>query len=193
MSVMSHSRGRCHSANYRAEAQILSSDVDCSNSISVILPLALFLCAGEDTPTWRRLALVLTDWTGLGGVAFVLQFYHHAKSLGLVGDFVSNAPSRPLMDLLIGFSANINMLPEISNVAYDHGLHALLIQRGNKSRCLLVFDILDLVLDFPQLLLFGFDQLLSSTGPFLASYRFSCSAFPSICSGIAFSLAGTAR
>ena len=99
----------------------------------MILPLALFLCAGEDSTTWGCLALVLTDWTGLGGVAFVLQLHNHPQPFSFVGEFVAHTASRPLMDLLIGFSANINILPEISNVANCHGLHALSIQRGNKS------------------------------------------------------------
>src|SRR2546421_10125285 len=81
------------------------------------------------------------------------------------------------MDLLIGLSANINMLPKISNVADDHGLHAILIERGNKSRCLLMFDILDLILDFSELLLLRFDQLFAATGPLLFPVDFLAQLF----------------
>ena len=74
---------------------------------------------------------------------------------------------RPLMELLIGLSTNIQVVPDIANVANDHGLHARFIQRGNKSAGLLVFDILDLVFQFAKLLMFGTKELLASTGAFL--------------------------
>ena len=72
------------------------------------------------------------------------------------------------MDLLVIFGANIVVLPNVSHVAYDDRLHALLIQRGNQLCRLLVLDILDLVFQFPQLLVFGLDQFFTPTGAFLA-------------------------
>ena len=97
----------------------------------------------------------------------ILQFHYHPQPFSFIGELVAHTASRPLMDLLIPFGAHINMFPQISNVANCHGLHTLLIQCGNKSCCLLVFNILDVVLDFLELLLLRLDQLLSSTGPFL--------------------------
>ena len=111
----------------------------------------------------------------------ILQFHNHPHSFSFIGELVAHTASRPLMDLLIGLSANINMLPKISNVADDHGLHALLhallIERGNKSRCLLMFDILDLILDFSELLLLRFDQLFAATGPLLFPVDFLAQLF----------------
>ena len=97
----------------------------------------------------------------------ILQLHSHSQPFSFIGELVAHTASRPLMDLLIPFRAHINVLPEISNVANDHGLHTLLIQCGNKSTGLLVFDIFDLVLDFLELRLLRLDELLASTGPFL--------------------------
>jgi hypothetical protein len=168
MRIIPHPRGRCHVSNYWTVVQILSPDVDCSHAVSVVLPRACFVCAVEYPSLWLALALMFTHGTRATGMVFVLQRYHHAKPLSFVGELVSNSTSRPLMDLLVGLSTNIVVLSDIAHIAYDHGLHALLIQRANKSCCLFVFNISDLVLEFPQLFLFRLDQFLSSTGAFLA-------------------------
>ncbi len=119
----------------------------------MVLPLALFLCAGEDPSAWGSLALVLTDRAGLGSGMLILQFHAHPQPLSFIGERVAHTASRPLVNLLIILGANIHVLPEISNVADDHGLYTLFIQRRNKSCCLLMLDILDLMLEFAQLFL----------------------------------------
>ena len=71
------------------------------------------------------------------------------------------------MELLIILGANIQILPDIPNIANHHGLHAFSMERGNKSRCLLMLNILDLVFEFPELFLLGTNEFLASTGAFL--------------------------
>src|SRR5260370_15852303 len=133
----------------------------------MVLPSTLFLCTGEDSPTGSAFALVLAYWTGLRGRVFILQLHNHPHTLRLIREHVTHFSCRPLVNFLFLFGANIIGLPNSTNIANDHGLHALLIQHGNKSFCLLMFDILDLVLQFPQLSLLGGYQFLSSMGSFL--------------------------
>ena len=68
--------------------------------------------------------------------------------------------------LVIGMS-NIVILPDISHIANDHGLHACLMQRGDEPRGLLVLNILDLVLQYLQLPLLRPDEPLAAFGTFL--------------------------
>jgi hypothetical protein len=97
----------------------------------------------------------------------ILQVHYHSQPLSLIGEHTPHSAMGPLIKLLIVLAANIHPLADLANVADDHGLHALLIQRGNKSGGLLVFDILDLVLELLELSLLRPDQLFVSTGAFL--------------------------
>ncbi len=162
-----HADGRCHASNYWTVVQILSSDVDCSHAVSMVLQLALFVRAVEHPSIWLALALMPTAGACSTGVALILQFNHHAKPLGFVCELMPDRAMRPLMNFLVIGGANIVLLSDIAHVANDHGLHALSIQRGNKSRCLLVFDILDLIAQLSQLFVFRSNELLSSAGTLL--------------------------
>ena len=99
----------------------------------------------------------------------ILQLHSHSQPFSFIGELVAHTASRPLMDLLIILGTHINVFPQISNIADDHGLHTLLIQCANKSCCLLVFDILDLVSEFPQLFLLRLEEPLAAI-----QYPFFC-------------------
>lgn len=138
-----YARGRCHRANYWELTQILVSDVDAANSIAVVCPATL------GTPKHTPLDLaphMPTAGTGPAGIVLVLQSYSHAQPLSFVGEFKADRAMRPLMNFLVVGVSNIVVLPDISDIANDHRLHALLMQRGDKPRGLLMFDILDLML-----------------------------------------------
>src|SRR6266487_5361799 len=99
-----------------------------------------------------------TAGTGPAGIVLVLQSYSHAQPLSFVGEFKTDRAMGPLMNFLVVGMSNIVVLPDISDIANDHGLHALLMQRGDKPRGLLVLNILDLVLYFLQLSPLGTDE-----------------------------------
>src|SRR6266436_8535459 len=160
-------RGRCHNANYWTQVQILSSDVAGSHSITVPGEATLFIGTVEDAPLRLTLAPMSTDRTRLAGVAFLLQGYHHAVPLSLIGEQMPHGPMRPLMEFLIVGGANIHVLSDMPDIANDHGLHALCMQCGNKMRGLLVLDIPNLMLEFPELFLLGTNEFLPPTGTFL--------------------------
>lgn len=132
MRIEPHARGACHRPNYWANAQILSPDVDRSHSIPMPGEPAFLVRAVEHTPLWLALALMPTNGTGFRGVAFLLEGYHHAKPFSLVREHVTDTPMRPLVECLVLLGANIQILPDSSNVANDYSLHALLMERGNE-------------------------------------------------------------
>ena len=72
----------------------------------------------------------------------LLQGHLHAQPFGFVRELVAHTAKGPLMDTLIIRGASIVILPDIAHIANDHGLHALLMQRGNKFARLLVLNIL---------------------------------------------------
>ena len=74
---------------------------------------------------------------------------------------------RPLMEFLISFGAFIVILSNIAHISNYNRLHPILVKGGDQAGCLLVFDIFDLVFEFPELFLLGTNKLLTSTGAFL--------------------------
>jgi hypothetical protein len=71
------------------------------------------------------------------------------------------------MEFLVILGANIQVLSDIPNIANHNRLDALLVQRRDQVGCLLVFDILNLMLELLELLLLRLDEFLSSTRAFL--------------------------
>ena len=74
---------------------------------------------------------------------------------------------RPLVDFLVGLSANISVLPQIAHVTDHERSHASLLQRGDESRCLLMLDLSYLLFELLELLLFGADEALAALRPLL--------------------------
>ena len=165
-----HARGGSHHPNYERDAKFLSilfPDVDRSNAIPVPRPATRLVRAGKDAPPWLALAAVTAHRTGTRRVVFVLEYNAHPQSLSLVGELVAHRATRPLVDFLVIGGANIIVLADISNIANHDDLDALMIQRRDKSRGAFVFDILDLMLQFVELLLLGSNELLTPLGAFL--------------------------
>jgi hypothetical protein len=73
--------------------------------------------------------------------------------------------------LLVVGGANIVVLPDIAYIPNDHGLDAPRVERRIRFRRLLMFDFLDLVLDLPELLALGLDQLFSAAVSLSSSQR----------------------
>src|SRR5947209_990940 len=96
--------------------------------------------------------------TGARGVALLLYHDAHPQTLCLIGELVSNAAKGPLVQLLVGFGAHIQVLTDRAHIANDQLLDALLVQRVDQIAGLLVFDLLDLMLEFAQPFLLGTDQ-----------------------------------
>ena len=71
------------------------------------------------------------------------------------------------MQLLVRRRANIQVLPNIAHIANDQGLHSIMLESGNEPCGGFVLNILDLVCQFSQLLLFRGDQFLAPTRAFL--------------------------
>ncbi len=81
------------------------------------------------------------------------------------------------MELLIILLANIQVLSDLANIANHNRLHAIVVKRGDKSGCLLMFDIFDLVFQFPEVFLFGTNEFLTSSGAFLSPANFLIQMF----------------
>src|SRR5215471_17868599 len=79
--------GRCHNANYWAETQILSSDVDTANSIAMVRPAAL---GTSKHSAFVLAAHVVTARAGTAREVLVLQGHLHPQALGLVGELATN-------------------------------------------------------------------------------------------------------
>ena len=127
--------GGCHLRNYVGDAKfptILVSDIASSHSVPMPGKTALLLRAVEHAPLWSALAPMPTFGAGLGRMPFLLQGHDHSQSFCLVGKQVPDTAIGPLMDFLVVGGAHIVVLPNIPNIANDHGLHAILIQRGNE-------------------------------------------------------------
>ncbi len=88
--------------------------------------------------------------TGARGVALLLHHDAHPQALCLIGELVSNAAKGPLVQLLVGFGAHIQVLTDRAHIANDQLLDALLVQRVDQTAGLLVFDLLDLMLELAQ-------------------------------------------
>jgi hypothetical protein len=133
------------------------SNIDAPNSIAVIRPLAL----GTAKHSALHLAAYIpTARAGPTGVAFILQSYGHAHSLSFVGKLKADRAMRPLVYLLIVGMPNIVVLSNIAHIANDKRLHSCLMQSGDQCARLSVLNILDLMLDLPELPFLGSYQLL---------------------------------
>src|SRR5260370_2953564 len=152
-------RGRCHNANYWELTQILLSDVDTANAVPVIHPSTL---RAPKHPPFHLAPHIATVRAGSAGVVLILQRYSHPQPLSFIGELEADRACGPLVDFLVVGMPNIVILPDIAHIANDHGLHALLIERGDKPRGLLVFDILDLVFNLLQLPLLGTAEPLAA-------------------------------
>ena len=71
------------------------------------------------------------------------------------------------MDFLVVGVSNISVLPNIAHIANSHNSHAILVERGDQSRGLLVFDIGYLVFDLQELSFLGTNEPLAAFAPFL--------------------------
>ncbi len=72
------------------------------------------------------------------------------------------------MQLLVGFGAHIQILANRAHIANDQLLDALLVQRVDQIAGLLVFDLLDLMLELAQPFLLGSDQFPAPLASLLA-------------------------
>ena len=171
MRHMPYARSGCHVRNNVGDTKfptILVPDVHSSHAIPMPDEAALLVATSEHPSLWCGLPFVPTLRARFWGVGLFLQFHSHAKPLGLVGEFVAHGASGPLVQFLVIGGANIGVLPDSSHIANHHGLHALSVQRGNEPCGLLVFDIGYLLFQFPQLFVFGTNELLAPAGAFLA-------------------------
>ncbi len=73
------------------------------------------------------------------------------------------------MQLLVGFGAHIQVLTDRAHIANDQLLDALLVQRVDQTAGLLVFDLLDLMLELAQPFLLGADQFHAPLASLLAA------------------------
>jgi hypothetical protein len=135
-------RGQCHAANYWELTQILVSNVDAANAVPVVHPSTL---RAMKHTVFHLASYMPTAGTGTAGVVLILQGHSHAQPLCLVGELEAHRAMRPLVDFLVVGMPNIVVLPDISHIANDYGLHACLMQRGEKPRGLFVLNILDLM------------------------------------------------
>ncbi len=164
-----HTRGGSHHPNYERDTEfpsILFPDVDGSNPIAMPHPATRLVRTMENAPPWLALTTMTAYRTGARRVVFVLEHNAHPQSLSLVGELVANRAVRPLVDFLVVGGANIIVLPDIAHIPDHDGLDALFKQRRDKSGRALVFDILDLMFQFFELLLLGLDELLATAGAF---------------------------
>ena len=67
------------------------------------------------------------------------------------------------MELLIVRGAHIGVFPDIAHIANGEGLHTFFVECGYELARLFVLNILNLVLEFPELTPFRPDQLLATT------------------------------
>ena len=161
-----YARGRCHIANYVGETEfptILVPDIHGSHSIPMSRPATCGVGAMKDASLGFAFAPMPTHRAGFAGMVFFLQHHLHSQSHGFIGELVSDGTKGPLMQFLIGGRATIQFVPNIAHIADGQELHALLIQRGNQSGRLLVFDILDLVFDLVELPLLRGKQLFATS------------------------------
>ena len=70
----------------------------------------------------------------------------HAQTLGFVGEHVSHLPAGHLVDALVAAPSVSGALADIPDVADGDGLHACLMQRGDKVGGLLAQRIAQLVI-----------------------------------------------
>jgi hypothetical protein len=120
-----HADGGCHVPNYWATAQILLPDVDGSHAVPMPGEPTALVGAVKNASYHLALAHLPAHRASPTGSVFILESNHHTTTFGFVGDFVAHTAKGPLMDFLIYFGANIIPLPDIPDIAYHHGLHAL--------------------------------------------------------------------
>ena len=109
-------RGRCHSANYWDLTQILSSDVDRPNTVTVIRPAAALVRAAKDAPL-HLAAHMQTLGAGTAGMGLFLQVDLHPQAFCFVGELLAHAAVRPLVDFLIVGVTNIGLLSQTAHIA----------------------------------------------------------------------------
>jgi len=71
------------------------------------------------------------------------------------------------MKFLIVLAANIEVLTNMAHVSNNNRLDSIAMQSRNKMSCLFVLNLFDLISQFLELPLFGFDEVLATTGAFL--------------------------
>ena len=145
-------RGRCHSANYWTQVQILSPDVTGSHSIPMPSEVTLFIGTVEYPALRLAFAPMSTHWTGFRRVGLFLQGHAHPVLLSLVGEQMTYCAVGPLMEFLIILGANIQVLPNIADIPNHKRLDTLSMQCRDQSACLFMFHIGYLMLQFLQLL-----------------------------------------
>ena len=155
--------GGSHDPNYWAgRAQILLTNIPGADAIAMI-PKA------TATPilTAPRLMALATGWTGLRRVRFLLQGGFHAERFGLVGEQESRLPVEHLVNLLVGFRAVVEPLPDIAHIPDDEGLDPRVIQGRNKPRRGFMRDITELIGELRELSALGADELLAASRAFV--------------------------
>jgi hypothetical protein len=160
-----YARGGCHRPDYVADPKfttILVADVHGSHSIPVPCPTAFRIGTMKHPPLWLAVAPMPAHRARFAGVAFLLEHHLHAAALRLIRELVADRAKGPLMEFLVRFRANIQILPDLSHIPDHHPLHALLRQRGNQPGGLLVLDLLDLMGQSLQLPSLRGDQLFAS-------------------------------
>ncbi len=150
----SYACGGCHRPDNVGDTKlptILPPDVHCSDCV----PMATIATFPADKVSACGTAFfaVSTRRAGPAGVAFFLQYDLHPHSLRFVAQQMAGVTMRPLMQALVIGGADIQVLANIAHITNHHGLHALLIQRGNQMRGLLVLDIIHLELYLLELFL----------------------------------------
>jgi hypothetical protein len=128
---------------------------------------ALLLCAVKHPSCDLALAAMSTLGAGLTRIRFLLQPDIHADSLSFVREHLPNMAMRPLMELLIVFAANIQVLPNSAHIAKNDGLYPISVKGRDKVCRLFVLTIFDLVSQFLELPLFGLDKFLATARAFL--------------------------
>jgi hypothetical protein len=162
--------GGSHNPDYVGDAKfptILIPDIGCSYRVAVPGQATPLVRTVEYAPIYSAFAPVSAPGAGTRRVGFFLQDDLHAQTLGFVGEFVSDAAMRPLMNLLVIFASNIGLLSDIAHIANDQRLHACLMQRGDEDGGLLMLDLLDLVFNLGELSFLGTDDALAALAAFL--------------------------
>ena len=93
----------------------------------------------------------------------------HARALGLIREFVTDAAKGPLMQFLIVERANIQVSADRANISDHQPLHPFTSQRADKFAGEFVLYILDLVLHFSQLFPLAMSEFFASPGAGLFS------------------------
>ena len=151
-------QGRCHDAHYGGTEmpQILCPDVHGPHAV----PVAHKTAATAVGPSPGLMTLPASG-ARLGGVRLVHQHGLHPQPRPLVRDHLAEPAKRPPVELLVGFCAVLDAGTNIADVANHDGLHASLVERGDKVLRLLVENVLNLPVQFPDRAPLGPDEFLA--------------------------------